>query len=214
MQKYIKQSLTKLMLMLAYPCLLCLVSCEKSDWYDVKSNKSYVVPSTLDNFQAILDNYFINQNFPAFGEIGADDHYVSTANIANLTSTELNAYTWSHDQPYVAVRDWAASQDGAYTRIYYANLVLDGLKKLSSGSSQYNDVMGQALFTRAINFYVISQVFAPPYVASTAKTDLGIPLRLESDVNVPSKRSTLEDTYAQIIADFKQAETLLPTLPV
>jgi hypothetical protein len=71
-----------------------------------------------------------------------------------------------------------------------------------------------ALYLRAEAFYNVAQLFAKPYDASTAATDLGIPLRLTSDLNVKSVRSTVQQTYEQITNDLTEAAQLLPVTPI
>jgi starch-binding outer membrane protein, SusD/RagB family len=70
------------------------------------------------------------------------------------------------------------------------------------------------LFYRAKNFYDILQEYAPVYDSSKAATDLGIPLRLTSDINIVSKRATVKDSYNQVIADLTAAIPLLPVTPL
>lgn len=189
-----------------------LVSCKKSDWYDVKSKSSLVIPASVADFQGLIDNYQVmNVNHVSLGEIASDDAYITDLSFGQLLPKERNAYTWSHNEPYLLLNDWGNGQDGVYLRVYYANLALDGLKKLNSSSDvQYNNVKGQALFTRSANLFELAQVFAPPYDPATAANELGIPVRLESDVNIPSKRGSLKDMYDQIINDLKEASNLMP----
>lgn len=209
MKQMIKQNTVKSFLALAV-CCASLAACKKDSWYDIKSDKSLVIPASLKDFQALLDNNLMSWNYPNMGEISSDDNYVATANQVFMSNNERNAFSWSKDQPYGLVRDWAVSGDGTFVRIFQTNIVIDGLKKLTPGEGDYNNVKGQALFQRSKNIYEAAQIFAPPYVAGTAATELGMPLRLESDANIPTKRSTLKETYDQIVNDLLEAERLLP----
>jgi tetratricopeptide (TPR) repeat protein len=203
-----------------FSLIVFVMACKKGDWYDVKMDKSLTIPSTLKDMQALLDNVgVLNDNYIALGEIGSDGHFIKDSYASRLRDTEFNAYTWTYDKPYIAVPDWAFTNDiGAYPRIYYCNLVLDLVHKVSINSDQerdqMNNVIGQSLFLRAQDFYNLAQVYSPPYFAATAANDLSIPLRLESDINIPSRRSTVKKTYEQIISDLLLAKTLLPNTPL
>jgi hypothetical protein len=118
---------------------------------------------------------------------------------------ERNSYIWA--------KDIFAGQPGAdwnipYQQVFYANLVLDGLKNIPADSAAI--LRGEALFHRAFAFYNLAQEFAAPYHAATAGTDLGIPLRLDPDVSKNVARSTLLATYKQILTDLVLARGLLP----
>lgn len=192
--------------------LVLFASCKK-DWLDAKSDKALVVPSTLTDYQALLDNTsdIFNQWYPDLGEIGADDYYVSYEDWLNLyTLKEVNAYVWAKDvYEGEDVTDWSSP----YQRIFYENVVLDGLKDVEANAGNmdtYNNIKGTALFCRAFDFYSLAQEFAPPYSAANAGKDPGLPLRLSSDINEVSVRSTVQETYGQIIADLENALKLLP----
>lgn len=67
---------------------------------------------------------------------------------------------------------------------------------------------------RAAIYLEAAQIYCLVYNESTANTDLGLPLRLDPDVNIPSKRSSLKETYSQIISDLKEAAMLLPNAQI
>ncbi len=187
------------------------ISCKKG-FLDAKPSKSLLVPTTLADFDALLDNTTIFNFSCGLNEITSDDFYTTDDGwLGWYLITEKNAYIYADDtyQGISIVSDW----DTPYQQVFYSNVVLDGLNKLRPGNvsqSDYNRVKGEALFQRAFAFYNLSQLFCLPYNKSTAKSDLGIPLRLNSDVNIKSMRATIEETYTQIINDIKLAQTLLP----
>jgi len=194
---------------------LMMASCAKDKWFDAKQSLTQVIPTRVSDFQAMLDNPIMDYNAPYLGEVASDGHYVTDLVYNTLPNNEKNAYTWSHSLAYTSVADWSQSGNGTYARVYYCNLVLDGLKTATgAGTPDYNNVKGQALFYRAKNYYEALQIFAPVYDSATAATDLGIPLRLESDINIPSTRATLKQSYDQVLADVQAAIPLLPVTPL
>ena len=193
-----------------------LVACKKQDsWLDIKSNKADVVPSSLTDLQAIMDNDGImNYNFPALGNAASDNYFITYSTWLSAYNQARNAYVWAKDifEGYTN-NDW----NKEYAMIEYANIVLDGLSKIkvnNADSSKYNNIKGSALFYRAHAFYDLAQLFAKPYNKNAAANDLGIPLRMTSDVNEVSVRSNIEQTYNRILADLNEAEKLLPLMPL
>lgn len=196
---------------------ICIVSlffffcCKKSEWFDVKSDSSLTVPTTLTDFQYLLDDFtIVSQNTPGLGEVGSDDHY-APENSA-MVPAEQNAYTWTNTLPNLKVDDWNKS----YEKIFRCNLVLEGLKKINPASAneliQYNMIKGNALFHRAKNYFDLAQIYGQPYKASSSASDLGIPLRDGIDITAPVIRSSISDTYERIITDLLTAAELLPSI--
>lgn len=192
--------------------LLCaLAGCKKIDNYlDVKSKLNDVRPTTLQDFQAILDNHYVmNVGYEAKGLVGTDNVYFTDNNYKISDEIERNCYLWEKDI-------WGGNVSYDYAACYkiigYANIVIDGLKNVertSSNKSDYDNIEGEAKFFRSYAYYTLSQLFCKPYDSSTAKNDLGLVIRHSSDVNEKSVRSTVEATYQQMINDFKDAITLL-----
>ena len=190
-----------------------LLSCKK-DFLNKIPSSDLVVPTTLDEFQALLDNDKVIQETPELGELSADNYYLQYPFWQTLPVKEKNAYIWAPDiyGGQGNVDDW----DLPYTQVYYSNLVLEGLPGIAIDSNhveQWRWLQGTAYFVRAYAFYNQAQLFANVYGAN-AGTDAGIPLRLKSDPKAIYPRATVQATYTQIINDLKQAENLLPvTIP-
>lgn len=195
-----------------------LLSCKKS-WLDGKPKTELVIPTTISDYQAILDNTIqsagYNTESPSLGEAGAGDFYIPTNRWPNVTQEkDRNAYTWSYSDDFYGgitnLADWLLP----YERIFKANVVLEGIEKISPKTNlekvAWQQVKGSALFFRAINHYNVAQIFCGDYQNTTANQDPGIPLRLSSDIYVPSVRASIGQTYTQIIEDIKAAESLLP----
>ncbi|RKR83333.1 SusD-like starch-binding protein associating with outer membrane [Mucilaginibacter gracilis] len=191
--------------------IILFTACTKG-YLDIKPDKSLVVPQTLKDFQALLDNTDVmNINMPSLQEISSDDYYIKDASYQSVTvAMYKNSYTWNKDiyagSPDVS--DW----NYRYRQIFYANIVLEGLDKLGASEQadpQFAAEKGSALFYRAFSLFQVAQLFCKPY-SSTASTDPGVPVRTESDINQVSARGTVAETYAQIITDIKSSINLLP----
>lgn len=187
--------------------LISQYSCKK--FLDEKADKKLIVPSTFIDLQALLDNYLLmNYQSNNLMEILADNYYVQDASYLPLHNYYKQNYVWAkYDETIFSA--WP----GPYERVNVANVVLDNLKQISYeqyDAKKANEIKGSALFYRAYYFYVVAQLFASPYDKKSASTDLGIPLRLDADFNILSKRSTIQETYDRIVADLKEAADLLP----
>lgn len=203
----------KIFIIQVFVCLF-LFSCNKQEFLDKKPRTSLLVPTTLDDFEKLLDNYnVINVSANKLGEVSSDDYYLADYKVwAALTVLEdRNAYIWNSDiyEGSEYVRDWNIP----YEHILYANIVLEGLKKMRPAKNElvdYNRIKGWAFFIRGHALFNLAQQFMAPYDEEKANDLMGLPIRLESDVTVKSVRSSMRETYDQILADLFEAEILLP----
>jgi tetratricopeptide (TPR) repeat protein len=201
-----------------YICLLAVsislsqLSCTKS-WLDKKPDISTTIPATLKDCQALLDaNDFFNTGSPGLSEVASDGHYINSTSIPLLQEEVKSAYTWTNNTNESF--DWNATDDhGPYGKIFTCNLILETLNKIPENIEnkvEFDNVKGQALFLRGKIYYELSQTFAAPYQSGGSNDGLGLPLRLETDINIPSVRSNIKETYYQIIKDLSESRDLLP----
>ncbi|RPD42621.1 RagB/SusD family nutrient uptake outer membrane protein [Chitinophaga barathri] len=203
----------KLIIILA--CLIsdiCIVSCKKQgEWLDVPRNRDETTLENLNVLQAVLDNTTIlNANYPSIGQLGCDHYFLSEQYYNNTLPTERNSYIWSPD---IFENRPSLDYTSGYIKISYANIVLDGLKDLEITPGQqadFNNVKGQALFFRSMAYFELASIFCKQYNELTATSDLGLSLKLTSDIHEIKQRSSLKVTYEQIINDLMLAIPLLP----
>lgn len=200
--------------------LMCFAACKKSTFLDIRPDQSLVVPTTLEDLQALLDNDRVMNGaggfgvVPALGEMGTTDYYLEAQDLEGfIPPMERNAYTWQQTiYEGATVPDWNLP----YAAVFYANNALAGLDKVTRSESNaiaWDKIKGSAQFYRAYMFYQLAQVFAPVYDSSTASSDSGIPLRLSADINEPVTRASVQQTYEQVLNDLQEALPLLPALP-
>jgi hypothetical protein len=193
--------------LLFLPCF-SLHSCTK--YLDAKPQASLEIPSTLQDYQAILDEEAFNEDFAYGASVASDDYFLGFNDWESLDVNSRNTYVWN---PAAANdQDWSYG----YINILRCNVVLAGIDQVpvsGSGVAEKNNIRGSAAFFRAYTFYGLANVFTLPYRAASSNTDPGLPLRLQADITEKTVRSTLEQTYGQVIADLKTAAVLLPVTP-
>lgn len=192
--------------------LLFLFSCNKI--LDEKSDQSLAIPQSIADYQALLDNTTtMNNKSATWDEVSSDNNFLPAATFNSEPQIVRNAYLWQDFVYNGPFNDWAS----LYNVVYYCNLALEGVGKIShtsSNSDSWNNLKGSALFFRAQSFLHTVFIFCKAYDPSTAETDYGIALRLSSDFNQQSVRANLEASYKQIISDLTTAIPLLPVTPV
>lgn len=195
--------------------LLCITfsSCEK--YLDAKSKSNFAIPNSVADLQALMDYYpRMNNSEEGSGEVSSDNYYLNYSDWNAMADNYRAMYKWDSANIYASSgNDWSYMYiivNQSNTVLYYADLVN------RSGNDQlaFNNVLGQAYYFRAKAFLELASLFSLAYDANTAKNDLGIPLRLNPDFNIPSLRATNEATFQQIISDIKTAISLLPVTQI
>lgn len=185
--------------------LLTSVKCKK---LDVRPNSSIIMPRTVSDFERLLEHEAVTST-PALPQLGADEYFIRDYDTwqALYDATARNAYIWSDDVygGEMPIIDWNTPYQG----VFYCNSVLDHISILDEFNER-NRLEGWALFARAYLFHSLATTFANAYDSATAKTEPGIPLKLSSNIDNTESRSTLEQTYSQIIQDALKAAELLP----
>lgn len=115
-----------------------------------------------------------------------DDIYLSTENQSELTQLEKQLYTYNK-----VINEVMASKEG--------------------NDTQKKSLRAEALAGRAWVHFMLVNYYGKPYNATTASSDLGIPLVTVADVTQTTfTRSSVQAAYDLIIADLTEA---IPNLP-
>ncbi|MCW3091105.1 MAG: RagB/SusD family nutrient uptake outer membrane protein, partial [Ferruginibacter sp.] len=208
-----RQHINKVLLGCLFVIFVFGVGCKK--YLDAKPDKTLVVPSTLDDLQAMLDFGPAVVADPGCDEVSADNYWLTTADYLSLPGEgDRRMYTWQKDNIFQSYpNDWSA----LYNRIYYCNTVLAGvaaIERTTTNQVNYGNVKGQALLLRGKSFLQGAIIWANAYDEITAGTTLGIPLRLKPDFNEVTVRATLKQNFDQLLNDLMASAVLLPVKPV
>lgn len=192
-------------LLLSVLTLCSLGSCKK--YLDLKPNKSMVLPQTLADCQALLDNSIaMNLGYPAEGEAVADNYYLTFPTWNGLIPFKRDGYIWKANAD-VDPNDWLVTYEVALNA-NQALKTLGAIVPTAANQAQWNQVKASALFFRAFTYFQASQIWTQPYSPATAATDPGIPLHLTPDISEMPGRGTLQETYNQILQDLNDATSL------
>jgi len=188
---------------------LMWVGCEKQ-WLEAKPNKAIISPSTVMDFQSILDNSAImNQSYPNLSEVASDDFTVSYADWQAGIKPERNAYIWNTKDLY---EGRFGELEVAYKRILTANVVIRGIERVDRqmDSSGWDQVLGSALFFRGMEFFNLSQQYVVPYLPENKDKPSQLLLPLAPELTKLAAIVTVGELYTQIVTDLKSAIALLP----
>lgn len=185
-----------------------LWSC-KVDRSPFSSVESDVVLSDASGLETVtLGNYALLKGSPnrngfydgwyQVGEYGGD-------NVSLSGSTTDNLFFFYN---YQRVKNNVLSNsmwNQGYKAIVGTNKVIG---RVSEGTSVETDqLLGENYFLRAYAYFSLTNVFSRPYVEGAS--NLGVPLKLDDDVNNLPARASVGDVYNQIIKDLLKAEQLM-----
>ncbi len=195
-------------------CLfMALVSC--TDFLDEKPNAALSAPHTLEDLQAMLSNSNIFGKEPMLPEVSTTDYYLEEESLQSLADeAHKRAYVWETQGLFQEnlSNDWKT----VYDLVYYCNTVLEGLEDIERDEKNavvYDRIKGEALFFRGKSLLQAALLWVEAYDEELRESKLGLPLRMDTDFNKVSVRSTMGETYDAVISDLKSAAPLLPDYP-
>ncbi len=211
--------------------ILCQISLSSvfiacDDYVDIVP-KGNTIPQTVDDLGALLSNGSLGIAGSVYGftdvcynimffEIYSDDYNVPQ-DPANRYYTIFKSLPFLKNEAEWADYIYGASEDdrnwsGLYKSNYVCNYVLDHIADAKDGISYKRDeVKGQALVHRAMNYFLLTNLYGKQYKEGSASTDLSVPLVLESNINVQYPRATVKEVYDQMLADLTEAISIMKT---
>lgn len=197
-----------------YFAILCVyvTSCTKSEFLAERPRSSMMIPSTIEDYQMLLNNPLVNEGATGLGLLSSDDVYFDEEALASVQPIVRNVYLWEQDM-YAGeqqVKDW----ENGYFAIFIANNVIEGIDRVDGHASHKEDILGQAYFKRAYAFFDLAVHFCD-YFKGDGSDQLGLPLKTTADANVVEQRASLYETFELIMSDLLKAKDLLKkNLPV
>lgn len=180
------------------------------------------------------DEISLNQAFSGIGDVRAwkvgmygtlrKNIYGRNMMISDIQSDMLNATVLATDEHHLDFHRWETlTTDNAqllaiwssiYSAIADINVALNGLQNVDFSSRPEHQkellaTIGELRLARAYYNLYLATHFCKPYKASSANTDLGIPILSETKISRTLTRNTLEETYEHILEDIAVAETNL-----
>ncbi|MCU0376625.1 MAG: RagB/SusD family nutrient uptake outer membrane protein [Bacteroidales bacterium] len=154
---------------------------------------------------------FLGGRYFVYNDIRADNFIPKSTNLVTGYAT------WNHS--LLGSRDEVQNLWGAiYSAINAINIFIEGLDQNKTDGNleglitdaEYNQYKSEALTLRAMCYFDLLQLYAQPYNKDNGASP-GMPLRLTANIiggNNDLARSTVAQTYTQILKDLNDAEPL------
>ena len=168
---------------------------------------------TDDDFYSALTGAY-PEAWHLFTEIMSDNYRFydySSLNSGTLVSWFKPMYLWSDQYTLNLPIGPESAWDSYYHTIYVSNVVLEGIDNAIGEESFKKNINGEALLVRAYCHFMLVNLFAKQYDASTAEQDLGIPyvVATEKEGIKHYKRDNVAFVYDQVEKDALQGIQLI-----
>lgn len=209
---------------LFYYIWIAVLATACNDFVDIVP-KGNTIPETVDDLAKMMNNSTQTTDWKTSDVLYSvsnavtlySDDYTVTEDPASSSYTSLknsqrniNVCSWA-DYIYNETED-DPDWNGLYKSNYVLNYILDKIDLVEEGASaKRSEVKGQALVHRAMNYFLLVNLYGKQYDAATAAEDLAVPLVLKSDINKQYPRATVAKVYEQIFTDLNEAITILET---
>jgi len=190
--------------------LVFLGSCQ--DQLDVEPEGSLTVNEALSDFEGIetaligvysglRSSLLYGRNLLVMPEASGDNVVLAIENSNRFTQNA--SYQWSVDNG-----DVTGIWNALYTIILRVNTVINNIDGVTGGTqTERNQVLGEALFIRALAHFELVRGFAQP-ISIGGTSSLGVPIVRQSVVGEPP-RNTVGEVYIQITSDLVSATNLM-----
>lgn len=200
--------------------ILLLGGC--NDFLDLKP-KGKDIPETIEHYNGLFNNTILTAvTYAQATELGTkmgastlynifmgDELTATQTSVAELDYQMNQAYGWE-DKIFDEgddVCEWASM----YQQIYTFNVIINDVMDATGGTERRKqELQAEARVNRALRYLILAQYFGKPYQASTAATDLCVPIVTDDDMNQTNlKRNTVQEVYDFVIGEL---ETCCPQL--
>lgn len=199
-----------------------LLSC--SDYLKDESG-DLLIPKKVDEYQSVLYGEGYPNSFTSdveWMDLMTDDVEISTGAVPENTNgaegddtnnlpAGRGAFCWAYDIEYY-LTNYGNAYLNRYKNIRACNIVIEAGESMMGDKDKVDACLAEAYTLRAFNYLCLVNWYGMPYCQATAANDLGVVLRLKSEViRDEPKRASVAQVYAQINSDLDKALTYFET---
>jgi hypothetical protein len=165
---------------------------------DEGMDENSVSTITLGTYAKMKEEYYYKSTH-YINEYGGDN-----VSLASGTSDNF-AYMYKYQRltnNYYPARVWKFT----YQMIVNTNTMIENIQE--GQSAEMDQLLGENYFLRGYLYFTLCNLFGRPYVQSP-ETNLGIPLKLTSDINDFPARNTVKEVYDQVVKDLEKGASLM-----
>ena len=186
------------------------------DLEELPENVNINDPQSLSDIEQLLNSGYNNLGWPLGGnaQLYADINGDNINGSSGLTVDETEIYNRSTSFFNNTVRD--NMYRGFYRIILDANVVLNFLQEdyltsigVDPNNARVQEMRGEALFLRGFMHFEVSRFMSHSPGYTSDNSHLGVPYRKDYSNAIGEIRGTVAQNYADMIADLKEAESLL-----
>ena len=192
--------------------VLAVVSTSCRKYVEIEQQSTRTLKYTTDYRYTMNNNSVLEGTFSYPILSGDDTEITDPTRILALGDILSNVYTWA--AKYTSESQSDADWDRMYKSIYTCNEVIQGVLSSEGGAqAEKEKIYAEALVHRAYSYLILVNMYGKQYTASTAATDLGVPLLTTPNLYTSLRRAPVADVYAQILKDLNESVSKLPALP-
>jgi len=217
----------------SFICLLLVALCSCSDYLDIKPRGDEVAKKLSDYEGLLNSNSLMSLSYTRstsgtsmtilasdiMSQYLSDEWITDAAGLKQLGNGStmagggygaVQAYEYNGD--VFRTSDYSAAWGSIYSQLYIYNVVANGAMDATDGTTTEKlAVQAEGRVMRAYMLFLAEQFFGQPYDASTASTDLSVPIVTEASTGETSfKRATVKELYDYVTSEMEDA---CPNLP-
>ena len=187
---------------------LCFTGCEIDKFpYDAIASEELfgdeggLESATLGNYAMLKGNANGDGFMPQFHRLA---EYPGD-NVA-LSGTTTDALFFSYNYNNLAT---SSRSNGFWTAGYKAIVGCNRIIEMGTEgeSAEMDHLIGENYYLRAMTYFHLVNIYGRPYLQGTS--NLGVPLKLSSDIDDAPDRNTVGEVYDQVVSDLLKAEELM-----
>lgn len=169
-----------------------------------------LIPKTVNDYEQMFNDDNSLKLLQAETFFGAPNFAMNDAAFRSEEYYNRACYIWAKqvfDENSLSYSDWSS----IYSEIYIDNVVLDQINGAEGEDTHRKQVIAEARTRRAFSYLLLMGIYAKQYDEATADSDLGVSLRLSSDVSVNAPaRSSVKAVYSFIETEMLESWGDLP----
>ncbi|WP_111307545.1 RagB/SusD family nutrient uptake outer membrane protein [Confluentibacter sediminis] len=184
-----------------------MVSCSE-EFLEVTPKGNLIAQNTED-YDLLLEDPSLRElsdiTVPMGDEVAAIEPFYSTIELRPRRTFQWQADIYNPDQNSQELKPFMAS-------LYVYNKIINEVSDSNGGTdSEKQELEAEARLGRAFNYFMLINYYGKPYDATTASSDLGLPIITYSNITSTNfTRNTVEEVYDFIIEDIESAIPYLP----